>query len=475
MNKLEVARVSEIEVSAYYGIKDSLTGHIQWGYHGLFKSGPLYQKYWSMISLASANVKPWTSINEGLGYTLINQVLEANADTYPAKDEYPLIVEGSKGMSSKEFNRLRREGRILATSLLKSKFTVEYLRGTVISDSPISDWVSSKWSTRAEDDSGMEFWQGGNLVVIQGYPSIRQQYRLVEANTNVHPFDVGYIRHQNVLPRFVFDEGLITKVLADAESGTYDLLTEIAEFPSTLEFLNDVLKSASKKTKEHIATVKHYTELLRKATGKFAEKIAKKLAGAWLAYRYAIMPIKYSIDDIRATLENYKRVFAKFRGKEPQSCEFEIPGFHQESFADMTYRCWIKRGYDPLDLIDELLGVLKVNPFATAWELVTLSFVVDWFINIGDVITAYTGNKAYVDQAATISRKIEGTAVYVSGSVSDCAVRIKYEHYDRRVIDPRDYIGLSLEFDLTWKQKIDAIALLTQPTIDSLKKIRKTI
>ena len=35
-----------------------------------------------------------------------------------------------------------------------------------------------------------------------------------------------------------------------------------------------------------------------------------------------------------------------------------------------------------------------MNPVATAWELTTLSFVIDWFISVGDFIAAYTPTRA---------------------------------------------------------------------------------
>ena len=35
-----------------------------------------------------------------------------------------------------------------------------------------------------------------------------------------------------------------------------------------------------------------------------------------------------------------------------------------------------------------------MNPIGTAWELTTLSFVIDWFISVGDFIAAYTPTRA---------------------------------------------------------------------------------
>lgn len=166
-------------------------------------------------------------------------------------------------------------------------------------------------------------------------------------------------------------------------------------------------------------------------------------------------------------------MFAKFKGKEIRSLDFPKENFEQVSFASITERCWIKRSYSPEDLVDQLLGILKVNPLSTLWELVTLSFVVDWFLNIGEVVTAFTGDKAYVGQGATTSAKIEGISTYQSMQLPSCQVHILYASYDRHVIDPRDHIGLSFQFDMNWKRWLDSIALILQPSINTLKRIKR--
>ena len=46
----------------------------------------------------------------------------------------------------------------------------------------------------------------------------------------------------NLLPIEEIDKSLVTSALADANSGTYDLLTEVAELPETLKYLIGILR-----------------------------------------------------------------------------------------------------------------------------------------------------------------------------------------------------------------------------------------
>lgn len=473
MKKISVGVVTGVRVSYYY---ERLELDGSWSGTHVFQgsTGPIASRYLDHALTKRAVLKPWSSQWEQQGYTLIDRVEEDIPDLYPSWVELPLISEKQPSLKRGDFLMKQRLGTIVVSDIRKESVTIHYTRGTVVT--PGTGAPTSAPYSSIELFKPLDIVRGGGQTIrLVNSPSVQWLYSLGQSVSDLHPFDLGWDPRAPVVPPFSFNNGVITSALASAESGVYDLLTEIAELPSTVSFLGDCVKKASAKTQEHVRTVKHYVKLLRTATGKFAEKIAKKLASAWLAYRYAIMPLVYSIEDIKKTLKDYKRVFAKYRGEESSQLEMSFPGFEQVGFATLTERCWIKRAYSPEDLVDQLLGVLKINIFSTAWELVTLSFVVDWFINIGDVITAFTGNKAYLDQAATTSRKAEGSSVYQSKEVPAAKVEINFNTYERKVIEPRDHIGLSLSFDLSWKRQLDAIALALSPSINSLKRIKRNV
>ena len=80
-------------------------------------------------------------------------------------------------------------------------------------------------------------------------------------------------------------------------------------------------------------------------------------------------------------------------------------------------RVMIKSKLSPTDNYGK---TLSTNPFLTAWELLTLSFVVDWFINIGEVIAAFTGG--YSSTSGSTSSNLFDYSDSVRSSVSPDAL-----------------------------------------------------
>lgn len=290
----------------------------------------------------------------------------------------------------------------------------------------------------------------------------------------------GDLELSALYPTEEIDTSIVTAALAEANSGTYDLLTEVAELPETLKYLIGLLRdfaSALKAVRKKEVEVRKMFRN-KKQTSKTAYEMADALASVWLQFRYAISPLNYSIQDIILTLEEYKRVFAKYRQKtsdyaEPKS----ISGLDILAHDDFTqtHKVFIKRSFSPEDIVDALLSLLKVNPLATAYELIPLSFVMDWFVNIGDYITAMTNSVSYSQQAATYSWKTEGNVTYGKSNLilpdgfNAPEVNLSYSGYKRIVIDPKAHTGLSYDPFINWKRQLDALALLWGPTKKILK------
>lgn len=99
----------------------------------------------------------------------------------------------------------------------------------------------------------------------------------------------------------------------------------------------------------------------------------------------------------------------------------------------------------------------------------------DWFVNIGDYITAMTNSVSYSQQAATYSWKTEGNVTYGKSNLilpdgfNAPEVNLSYSGYKRIVIDPKAHTGLSYDPFINWKRQLDALALLWGPTKKILK------
>lgn len=328
----------------------------------------------------------------------------------------------------------------------------------------------------------------------------------------------GRTYHQPVIPYSLddinvrtfpdFDPGLVTEVVANADKGAIDLLTAAAEMPETLrsvisgfksvvELIKDAKKreftvsKAFDRRKKYLAErhardmeflshlrgaaktraqrrqiewrAKRIQQTYNRALNETMKEFADAVASVWLNFRYNIMPNVYLAEDALNLFESWNAKFRTTRGKDV--FDFTLSA---ESWTDLDFSardsCTIKRMLDPKLKNSSLI---HANVVTTAWELVPLSFVVDWFINIGDILTSIFSPNLSLQQGAVYGRKIEfGESVRNTDTNAEC--RYSCKTFRRRVIEPNLLIGLDLQFDLSVFRQLDALALLWRPIRDSL-------
>lgn len=358
------------------------------------------------------------------------------------------------------FEKRKAAGEIIMTpfdryrSELSQTPGVEVISGGAIYDSGYRAFHQNTGITPVKATGSLYKDHGGfNFKRISGTFEQRHFFDLPQMKKSIGEpvLDPGFLEKRT---------GLITQTVAEANSGTYDLLTELAELPETVKYMYGLVGDAARAAK---AAKSREVEILRlaKRKGMTVIQIADAVASVWMQFRYAISPIVYSLEDIQVTLESFKRLFARYRSREVSEVNL---GPDEDSFWDSvtiksTHRCLIKRSYSPEHLVDALLQVLKLNPVTTAWELVPLSFVVDWFLNIGDLLGALFGpNHEYLQSVASYSVKTEMECTFTSPS-SGATLVYKADRYTRDVIDPSALIGLTAAVDMNLFRALDSLAL----------------
>lgn len=141
------------------------------------------------------------------------------------------------------------------------------------------------------------------------------------------------------------------------------------------------------------------------------------LASAYLAYSFSVAPTVSDYHDVTdntmtllANLEKAHAQLGRQRGRE----NFSMPFFENKlsGYCATTYYSFLRD--NRFSKLWAALNTLGLEPSATkAWDLVTLSFVSDWFMDIGQIlsdISAYNGMRITRDIAA----RIESSAVRIA-------------------------------------------------------------
>lgn len=220
-----------------------------------------------------------------------------------------------------------------------------------------------------------------------------------------------------------------------AESAVaYDVLTDVAEareiprmIRSIAEDLLKILRTLKSRFGKNVMSSAQSLsplDLLR-----HPERWLRKFGDEWMTYRYGIMPLVYSYRDLMKNLN---------RGQEVKTRKSRniTPAYTNQSLPAPNTRYWVKdtvgsvhvRGtvfqHFTSDEVARLSGIGS-NPLVTAWELIPYSFVIDWFVNVGDYIAARTCQTWAQKQWACLSRRDKYTnQTWLHLAQDDCTVVI---------------------------------------------------
>lgn len=142
-------------------------------------------------------------------------------------------------------------------------------------------------------------------------------------------------------------------------------------------------------------------------------------ANRWLEYQYGWKPLMSDIHDayglIRGDL-NVQKFLVYGKGSSKRSSN--VSNTLRDPSAGITYRrIWDAEQVTFTRLVGELSSVRwhqaaqvgLINPLSIAWEVVPFSFVVDWFMPVGNVLEALTARAGLTFRSGTITNLTGGT------------------------------------------------------------------
>ena len=286
-------------------------------------------------------------------------------------------------------------------------------------------------------------------------------------------------------------------------NSSYDPLTDLAELRESLETIHSLLRSA-------LHPLQTIRDLFVNKKGRLS--LVGGWTQRWMEFRYGIMPIIYSIQDVMKTMRQIKLVYHTERAFRPltKSKDSSV-GMGSQFYQKVQFTGIIRatgKSKPPESEFLRLLDSLSFNPLKTAWELIPMSFVVDWFVNVGDYIEALSGalftfaddrKFCYSTQITSVRttyfrdfhddrRTLITGPWYVNppnanvfdrisragGQLYNADYVLKTENlksYSRRVFLPSD-IELRLDVYLNWKRWVDSFVIGLGKTKSLLRSIR---
>lgn len=208
------------------------------------------------------------------------------------------------------------------------------------------------------------------------------------------------------------------------------------------------------------------------------------LSGSWLEWRYGIMPLIYSIQDIIKHVNSQiaaidgkifrKRGSTKHRAIEKgtiSSSEGHLY-FSGERIADIEEKYTTSLFYNVLQPKDmfETLGLRWADLPSILWELTKLSFVWDWVISVGSWIASLEVNPNRTLFGSCTSQKVRVCCDYRLTSCKMYNVtpvptgsnefRFTYERLERKLNQPLPLGPVVNRELLSFKRQVDAAALI---------------
>jgi hypothetical protein len=270
-----------------------------------------------------------------------------------------------------------------------------------------------------------------------------------------------------------------TEALANVAEPTVMGLLELAEFNKTAKLVD-----------RPVTQLKYEVEQAkrRKNRGRFSrlKTVGEFISSNWLKYRYGITPLVLTANElVKLATEVKKGPRITARGSTTDSASDSGTSAASAYFWDVDFD-W----YASLD-VHVRAGVLYEQQFTTlqraglyvsdipavAWELIPYSFVADWLVNTGDVISALTPKSnvrelarwTTVQQVSVATFTYQGSWNNISGWVNTSApsgsYTIKEVSKDRI---PGTEVGLAtktheitFERSIDWIHAADTLALIT--------------
>lgn len=273
-----------------------------------------------------------------------------------------------------------------------------------------------------------------------------------DLGTAIHKFVMDITPQREVC----FDRGLSTSVICEANAGAWDIATEIAE--GLRETIPGIVRACAHIVRKYLEVRKKIKVLRKNAINESTNLATLKadIASLWLNFRYGIGPLAYTIQDGLAYFEHEQQKYQTYRDGISKEYKFE----HEDLVGSVkvTHRCVVRDLFDPNLLGRYNTSGLKINFWDTLWQTAPASFMIDWVVNVGDVLTTLVEPDGLKSRKWMYSVRCKDTLVLTSPRLPGGSVSVDIDCYTAST-SVREPIGLQFNPNMTPKRWLDALAI----------------
>lgn len=311
------------------------------------------------------------------------------------------------------WKQVRDSGQIKMTPMsIRNETTQHFVSGVHV---PVYDW---KWVGVAYTAKMVNGYCQNCTTAVQDLKAVYVQGRYYEQG------DIDYwkekypsVPHLRILPE------LSPVKVEDAKAAVYSELFQAYNLGEELAEFRETISSITILTKEAVTLILKSRTLIQSL---LKRGLKKEAANRWMEFRYGIMPIIYSIQDILALKSDigcYRTTRQSVKPDEPQSF---IHGSYPVYFYDegvATIRCSVIAKARWSTQLLKQLDLININPITTAVEVFPWAMVIRWFFNVSTFVNSQIKSLTSLsleDHACVVIREqMEyGTYLYYSNSYS---------------------------------------------------------
>lgn len=222
----------------------------------------------------------------------------------------------------------------------------------------------------------------------------------------------------------------------------------------------------------------HFREAYKLFMG--SRSVPRGVASNWLQFQFGVLPVIHTVQDAYnvASRAQNNGLFRLTSSVEYTNSRGSHVGWSDgyKLIANGSSRSWKRcRCYRYLSKKDIYNHMLRTNPVEAAWDAIPYSFLLDWFIPIGDYLKQFGYLDTYVTSGCNSfcsGQTSEYSLEWVdqNGNVRSKRTRAKYDNFNfRRSVDNSLKYSMSLsdainksKLGLSCGKTVTALALLVQ-------------